>query len=336
MSTAASALAQLLIDHVRAQGVLDLDVLTRDPLQALAADRSVTVSWVDSAMLPPGCSIAATYNASTTPAQIVVAEDAAPGRRRFSLLHEYGHHLRNQVVPVIAALFAAKGQAAALEEKVCDAFASFILIPAFVRGEAFRDGVTASAVLDLIASSSASEQAVAVAAAESMHAPGYVLLLNVDGEIEFAGRSGDVFPIRRGAPQPGFIARAAASGSARQGIAALNQGGGVVSAELNIDVASRLDRVVAVAVDGPAPWQRFSAGRAAYAKPLEGWCEECARGFETFATCALCDDPKCPDCGLCGCGTKPLAGERVCQGCFLVLPPAAYAASTATFCRDCR
>lgn len=334
VTSQAAQLAHLLVEHVRAQGIVDPDLLTRNPLEALDDDPSVKVTWVAADTLPPGCSIAATYIRATVPAQIAVAEDAAPGRRRFSLLHEYGHHLRNQVIPVIEALWKARTLSAQLEEKVCDAFASFVLIPTSVRREAFAEGVTAASVLDLMARSSASEQAVAVAAAEEMPLPGYVMLLTPDGEVDFAARSDDVFPVRRGTVQGGFLARAA-GGVARQGVAEIDLGGGVMTPELNVDAASRGGRVVAVAVDGPAPWQKFSAGRTLYAKPLDGWCDECSQSFTTYNTCAYCGEPKCPACGRCGCEVRPVTGERVCTSCFILQPPAAYPSPTATECNDC-
>ena len=334
MSTTGALLARQLIEHVRDQAVVDWDLLTRDPLEALKVDSSIQVTWVRADSLPAGCSIAATYDRSTNPACISVAEDASVGRRRFSLLHEYGHHLRNQVLAVMEALFSTRGLAAGLEEKMCDAFASFVLIPETSRTQAFAAGVTAAAVAELMIRSSASEQAVAVAAAESMREPGYVMLLNSLGEVEFAARSGDVFPVRRATPQSGLLARAA-TGIAVRGVAAVDQGAGVMSPELNVDSAVALGRTVAVAVDGAAPWQQFSGGRSVYATPLDGWCADCSHGFTTFTACTLCGEPKCPDCGGCGCQAKEVAGERTCVGCWTVQPPAAFDSPGAERCRDC-
>jgi hypothetical protein len=335
MTRSAGALARTLIDHVRSAGVLDLDLLTSHPLEALKADPSVEVDWVAANRLPADCSIAATYDGSVSPARITVAEDASAGRRRFSLLHEYGHHLRNEVTEVLTVLFAARGRSGPLEEKMCDAFASLVLIPDRTRANAFAGGVTAAAVAKLMAASGASKQAVAVAAAESMTHPGYVMLLNADGEAEFAARSGDVFPIRRGTEQRGLLSRAAA-GVAVRGVAELHRGGGVMTPELNVEAAVAPGCVVVVAVDGPASGATFSGGRYAYGSPADGWCEECSKSFTTFAAgCPTCGEPKCPDCGSCGCGLKTVVGERTCEGCWTVQPPAAFESPNADKCRDC-
>ncbi|TCC33219.1 ImmA/IrrE family metallo-endopeptidase [Kribbella speibonae] len=334
MSRQAAQLAELLLEQVRSAGVVKLEELSREPRGALQADSSIQVTWVPAERLPPACSIAATYDSSTSPASIAVAEDASFGRRRFSLLHEYGHHLCNQVFAVLEELFAHR-RAAELEEKVCDAFASRVLVPEAARELAFSDGVTARAVVDLMEACSASAQAVAVAAAESMSEPGYVVLLNPAGAAEFAARSGGVFPARRGAPQAGLLKRAAA-GAVVRGVAHLDLGGGSTTRELNIESAVAQTCVVAVMVDGPAPWMQFSAGRTAYSAPNDGWCDNCTAAFTTYqAACDSCGDLKCPTCGACGCGCKAIAGERRCTGCFIVQPPRAYESATASRCRDC-
>lgn len=324
----------MLVAHVRETGIVDLEELSVEPREALQADPSIQITWVPAHLLPPACSIAATYDRSTTPASIVVAEDASLGRRRFSLLHEYGHHLRDQVFDVLEALFA-HSRAAVLEEQVCDAFASRILVSNATRQTAFAHGVTARAVVDLMNASSASAEAVAVAAAESMDQPGYVVLLNAAGEARFAARSGDVFPARRGTAQDGLLQRAA-NGVAVRGLARLDLGGGSTTNELNVDSAVAQNCVVAVMVDGPAPWTRFSGVRAGYSVSHDGWCDDCAASFTTFrAVCEACGTHKCPTCGGCDCQVKGVGGERRCDSCFLVQPPAAFVNAGSTTCRDC-
>ncbi|MEV0792641.1 ImmA/IrrE family metallo-endopeptidase [Kribbella sp. NPDC050459] len=315
-------------------GIVDFEALSAEPREALHADPSIRISWVRADRLPPGCSIAATYDASTSPASIAVAEDASVGRRRFSLLHEYAHHLRDQVFEVLDVLFD-HPRPAELEEKICDAFASRVLVPDSARATAFVDGVTARSVVSLMQTCSASAQAVAVAAAESMSLPGYVVLLNAAGEAEFAARSGDMFPARRGAPQTGMLKRAA-EGVVVRGIAPLDLGGGSTTGELNVESAVGPGCVVAVMVDGPAPWDTFSAGRRASSKPTDGWCDRCTMEFTSYQpACENCDELKCPSCGGCGCPDKSVSGERLCDRCFTIQPAAAYESATATACRNC-
>lgn len=335
MNRSAMALARSLVEHVTAAGVVDVELLTLDPAEAIGSDSSVEVTWVPADRLPADCSIAATYDWQTSPAQIKVAQDASPGRRRFSLLHEYGHHLRDQDLDVMTALFAAGRRSGELEERMCDAFASLVLMPLQVRESAFGRGVTARGVADLIATSRASAQAVAVAAAESLNLPGYVLLVNRSGECVFAARCGDVYPVRRGAAQEGLLARAGA-GPALRGIARVSVGTGSRTSELNIESAPLRNGAVVVAVDGPLPGMPFSGGRAGFANPTEGWCDECTAAFSSFAAgCEECGDPRCPSCGSCSCPTRPVAGERVCPECHDLLPPAAFPTPAARVCSGC-
>lgn len=327
-------LADLLVAHVRGAGVVDVRGLGNDPLLALAADDSIQVSWVDPQSLPPGCSIAATYDRSTSPASINVARDASAGRRRFSLLHEYGHHLRDQSFDVVEGLFGSP-QPAALEERMCDAFASRLLIPDEARQQTFAGGVTAAAVVHLMNNSSASAQAVAVAAAESMDQPGYVVLLNRAGEAEFAARAGDVYPLRRGTAQTGLLERAA-RGAVGTGVASLHLGGGTSTRDLNTQTAVAPTYVVAVMVDGPAPWTKLSVGRTTYVPPREGWCDHCTEAFTSYKpACDQCGEPHCPSCDTCGCASTPVAGERMCTVCFTLQPPPAFESNRATVCRSC-
>lgn len=335
MSASAAHLARVLVEHARSAAVVDLTELSREPRDALAADESVEVRWVDAGSLPPGCSIAATYNRSMSPARISIAQDASAGRRRFSVLHEYAHHLRYQVPEVLTSLFEARGRSSAIEEKMSDAFASFVLIPEEVRLQAFEDGVTAKSVVELIAASSASEEAVAVAAAEAMSEPGYVLLLNPAGQAVFAARSGDVYPVVRGTAQSGDLLRAATGGNVRC-LATIEQGGGVRTGELHIDSAPARSHVVVVAVDGRPAWSPgFSLGRNHYSAPPDGWCVDCSKEFSNYQTCRFCHEPVCPDCGDCGCESRPVQGERTCEGCWTEQPPAAYSSPTATRCLAC-
>ena len=334
MNRQADQLASLLLDHVSQERVVDLQRLSRNPQEALGDDPSIQLSWVPPESLPPGCSIAATYDPTTSPASIRVAQDASAGRRRFSLLHEYAHHLREQVLEVLEVLFRSP-QADVLTERMCDAFASRVLIPDSARQVAFQDGVRARAVATLMESTSASAQAVAVAAAESMDEPGYVVLLNSAGEAKFAARAGDVFPARRGTPQRGLLERAA-GGAFLTGVASLDLGGGRISRELNTETAPAGRYFVAVMVDGPAPWTRFSGGRATFVPAGEGWCEECSEAFTSYRpACEQCGDLHCPTCGSCGCDPGSVAGERECAVCYTVQPPAAFETAQTNVCVAC-
>jgi hypothetical protein len=335
MADASLKLAALLTAHVRASQVVDMRLLSTDPLEALKPDESVVVELVDPDSLPRKCSIVATYDASSNPPRISVPEGPWTGHRNFSVLHEYAHHLRNQVPEVLEILFRAGPRASVLEESMCDTFASRTLIPENVRDGLFADGVTATAVADLIVGSSASSWAACVSAAQSLEHPGYVILLNGEAETLFAGRAMDVFPVPRGTRQTGLLARAA-RGLVLRGSDRVVLGGGSLSAEMNIETAVVPSGIVAVAVDGPVPWKNLYAGRAHRSSVDEHSCSHCAFTYPMLgAPCRTCDVVPCPQCSRCDCDTKPMRGERQCTRCFVLKPPRDFESDLERICIEC-
>jgi hypothetical protein len=311
-----------------------VEVLRHDPSDALRADASVEITWLDPGSLPPHCSIAATYDASRAPAQILVARDASPGRRRFSVLHEYAHHLRDQVMEVLEALFDAPGGGAQLEELMCDEFAAQILLPKPAIEAALGHGVTARAVLDLIDKSSASAEACAVAAARHLLAPGYVLLLGRHGEVMFAARSGDALPVARGTRQDGLLLQAS-DGLALRGRARVTYATGNNGPEMFMDSATTDRRRVAVLVTDSPPWGDLVLGGTTYEPATSAVCDYCEREFFSYdSACRTCGQRVCP-CMRCACEPRQTKNERRCASCFLTLAPAAFADPTTTVCREC-
>lgn len=332
---AAARLAGMLVDHVRRQQLVDPEALADEPADALKADTGVEVVWLEPATLPPGCSVAAGYDRSSTPARLLVARDASHGRRRFSLLHEYAHHLRDQVPDVLDALFAAPEAGLQLEERVCDEFAAQVLLPEAALQPVLSGGVTARAVLALISATGASAQACAVAAARHLPAPGYVLLLGPKGESLFAARSGDALPVARGTAQQGLLLRAAA-GLALRDRASVTYATGNTSTEMFCDIASAGNLRVAVFVTDSAPWGALSLGAPSYQPPAGEYCDGCGAEFVSYnRPCALCSQRNCPTCGRCAC-ERTVRGERACDRCFALQPPAAFPSPTGSTCTSCQ
>jgi hypothetical protein len=330
------ALAELLLAHVRSVGMIDMHALAADPVLALERDPSVRIVWVEPARLPAGCSIAAAYDRNAEPARLLVSLDASPGRRRFSTLHEYGHHLRNQVPEVLEALFKAKDGGGEREERMCDEFAARVLLPDNLLDSALGPDVTARAVLNLVAVAPASAEACAVAAARRLPAPGYVILLARDAAATFTAHNRDVFHVRRGTTQPGLFIRAAA-GQPTRGREQVRYGTGNLSQEMFMDAATANGRTAVVLVTDSPPWGGLTVGYKRGPDGCTAYCENCGRTFQTFAqACSTCGQAPCPECGHCGCeSADSIAGERVCDRCFLLLPPAAYAARNSTTCKEC-
>jgi len=331
----AELLAAALLDHTRAAGLVDADQLRLDPEAALRSDPSVEVRWLNPSTLPAGCSIAAGYDRSRTPARLLIAKDASEGRRRFSLLHEYAHHLRDQVLEVVEALFAAHDAGAQLEEKICDEFAAQVLLPPAETATALAEGVTARGVLALIRSSAASAQACAVAAARQLPSPGYVMLLDRHGDATFTARAKDALPVGRDTPQGGLLARAATGGLALRDRAIVTFASGNVGPEMLCDTASDGWLTVAVLVTDTPAWGGLTVGRDARRGPDEQWCEHCAAAYTSYAAaCLACGVRPCTECARCEC-ERAVRGERLCSGCFQLLGPAAFPDSESSRCSSC-
>lgn len=331
-------LARLLSDHVKHQALIDRDMLAVDPIRALADDPSISVTLVSPSSLPRDCSIAASYDPHVRPARILISNDAAPGRRAFSALHEYGHHLRNAVIDVLDVLFTQPDGGGALEEQMCDEFASSTLIPAEVRHALSNGGVTARAVADLCTTTSASREACAVAAVRALPAPGYVMLLDPQGRATFTARTDDLPPVARGTEQHGDLLRRAARSGHGRGRERVTFATGNRSPEMHLDSAriSELATIAVLTSDSPA-WDALSAPPLGGAEIKEGYCTSCARSFRSAArACPNCGEPPCDLCGHCECQAMPARGERRCEGpCGLTLGPGAFPTPAATLCRGC-
>lgn len=333
---AVAALAELLYEHVLTVGRLDAHLLHADALTALRDDPDVQVVLIDRTRLPAGCTVAAVYDPSTAPATLRVANDLSAGRRAFSALHEYAHHLRDQVEQVMLALLEQADAGRALEEDVCDAFAARVLAPPDIVERLLDGGVTAKGVQRLMDTLPASRQACAVAAAQHLPSPGYILLLEPDGTVAFAARHGDVPPIRPGTAQSDpLVVHASRTGTAR-GTARLSTGG-ISSAELLVDAAGGGRYTVLVAVTDSPAWPGLTVGRSARLHGRASRCEHCDAEFLSFtAPCPECGEPRCEQCGQCACpSAPPVRGARPCSGCRLTLPPAAFPGAAADRCEDC-
>jgi IrrE N-terminal-like domain len=313
-----------------------MKALANDPIAALEADPAVCVSWVEPTSLPPECSIAAACDKNRHPARLLISRDASPGRRRFSVLHEYAHLLRDLVPAVLEVLFTAADVGAALEERICDEFASQVLLPDAFLDSVLGSGITAQTVQSLIGAAPASAEACAVAAARKLPAPGYVMLLSPDGTATFTAHNNDVYFVRRGTAQDGLLAQAA-SGRPARGREQVRYSTGNRSQEMFLDAATSHGRTVAVLVTDSPPWGGLTVGKKHGPEGTTGYCGNCAHEFTIFArSCDICEQPPCPQCGQCACETpKAVPGERPCDRCYLVLPPAAYPDVSSRTCSEC-
>jgi hypothetical protein len=329
--------AAAIIDLLTTTDPTLLDALRADPGSALRSHSGVRLTSVPESQTDTGCSVAGAYVADTAPPTLAVADSVSPGRRTFTLLHEFGHHLQQSRVELMPALLAAADGGHDLEEAACDAFAADILLPSTtVTSIIGTGGPTADAVAELWTTSRASRAAVCVRAAQTLRSPGHVLLLDDTGTVQFDAAHGQP-PVRRGSSQVAvpLIAQALRTGHRATGELALRYRDGITGPTLHAQVADLGGYLGVVAVTDTVPWLRFSLPTADTGPSVDGRiCEHCDHEFSTFETsCQKCRSPKCPECGRCACPAR--LAEQTCMSCFQRLPAHLFDAGTES-CRPCR
>jgi hypothetical protein len=285
---------------------------------------------------PSGCSVAGSCNHQT---QTVTVVSAGKGRMRFTALHEVGHLIGEDLDAFQDAVFEhAKMAGAHVEEDACDAFAAILLLPDFHLDNVLDDrGVSARGLRDLIIGSQASMEACAVAMAQRLASPGYVLLVDADGTTRFAARSGDVLPIRRGTDQTGSDLSPLFAGRPTlrsRGMLAFNAGSS--THELYLDAVEHHGLVLALACESDPGWEQLQTASTASSidRRVHAHCLECCIDFTSWRLCSVCSEPRHETCGRCACEPSAARGERRCTACFQTLPPPAFTGSS-TACTDC-
>lgn len=335
-------------DLAKQQGAAMIDVLdTRYPgaFEALAAGavrvvgsfEDIDVRFVSDGETNQGCSVAGAYLAGT-PARIAVAKSASQGRRAFTALHELGHHLQQTDVGLADTLSEQFDGGLALEDAARDSFAAMILLPAdLVTRHIGPKGPTAHNIVSLWRDSTASRAAACVRAAETLPAPGHILLLDETGTVTF--RTAHLMPpVARGSDQShiGLVTRTLTTGQAAKGAVRLAYRDSIAGQELHAQTASMDGYVVLVTVADHAPWEDFTLPTTDTAPRGRWWtCSNptCGHLFQTFpANCARCNAPTCPRCNQCECVAK--VAERTCTNCFTVYPLTFFDGDSKR-CRNC-
>lgn len=311
--------------------------LSADPIRQLAAWPGIAVMAVPPVETDGGCSVAGGYFADVDPPVLAVADDASRGRRAFTVLHEFGHHLQQTQSTLMAVLLAEPDRGTLLEEAACDAFAADVLIPGHLVDQHIGGGVTAASIADLWRATSASRAAVCVRAAQRLTTPGHVVLVDTLGVVQFAATHG-LPPIRRGSRQGHIpVVRDALTSTRRRahGRTRMAYRDGITGQELIAAAADIGDYLVLVAVTDHATWEsgfHLPPGDAG-PRPTVWICEHCEHEFGTFdRACSRCRSYTCPACGRCSCA--PAVAERRCEKCCMVLPARLFAAGSAR-CSDC-
>lgn len=322
-------------------GVAD-EMVARISADTLAALRLDTATAITSAFGPirlhalPSVKVGDTDQCSTdgyytatlgnTPA-ILYADDQAPVRVRFTLLHELGHHLlqtahADLLDPIDEIGATMRGGADAAEELVCHAFASRVLIPDAVLPTIPRGGrLRAEQVIAIHAAApTASWEAVAVRCAQLIPGGGAVVLVNPDGTVRFCGAAGLGIGWARGSKVDpnGPLARSVTSTSV--GRTDTFRWERSYAENYYCDTAPALDDGIGIGVlDRRARDGRLNIVEQPEPawKTRESWCERCAEPL-VVGWCETCHDRRCPTCDRCKC--EPIVENKQCVNCFLGKP----------------
>lgn len=285
-----------------------------------------------------GCAVDASYHPGPPP-RIRVADDVTVRRRRFSLLHEFGHHLIEHD-DHLNDLPIADGERR--DEQICNEVAAAVLLPDDAVQAHLEPGrFTAADVAGLFHDRPASRMACCVAAARRLRHPGCVILGRGDGIADFtAHHPATPWTIARAVAQgpESILAQAAGSPSGHaRGVTRLRFATGNRSGPVHADANACADGwVFAVVVDDThAPWgDGLHLGledRGAQAEEVE--CVHCGDLVEVWEKpCPHCGDRRCPRCGRCSCPVGP--AEKLCPSCRLLKAPHLFKAGADT-CIDC-
>ena len=316
--------------------------LFEDAITTLTARADIDVRMVpDREVGASRCSVAGGYLADQMPPVLAISGSASHGRRTFTALHEFGHHLQQNVYDLIERLTQQEDGGLALEDAACDSFASALLLPKqLVQQHIDAKGPSATSIVSLWqATPQVSRAAVCVRAALTLQTPGHVTLLDGDGSVVFSSTR-ELPPLRRGSDQSrvSIIDAALRSpGRTIDGEAEFFYRDGIRGQNLYAQATDLGGMTVVVSVTDRAAWRTFSPPRKdSGPKGAFRICEHVACGYEfrTFdPPCAQCRVPTCPECGRCNCGLQ--IREHVCPSCYLL--KAAHRFDPAVgICLDCR
>jgi Zn-dependent peptidase ImmA (M78 family) len=335
--------------EVAAQALRMLEVLDHDhpgARDALAASAwSELEAWdglqlrlVPDSQTDERCSVAGGYVHTTIPPTLTVTDSLSPGRRSFTVLHELGHHLQKNNIPLAGAVRRQPADTDAFEDAACDAFAARVLISDDTLAAVFTDrSSTAAALVRLFEETKASRAACCARAVEHLGTSGVVAVIDNAGRVMFARGHGDVIGPARGTDQsdsPLIKAALASDTGAQRDRTYFTYRTGNRSNEMYGDAAWAGDYLLVVTVLDRPGWKAFAPSRdlpRAYVPKLDGWCEICQEAFTVTDRCTACGQGRCA-AGHCGCSA---AREKTCNRCFCVKHISQFPDPAASTCKEC-
>jgi hypothetical protein len=335
--------------EVVAQALRMLEVLDHDhpgARDALAASAwSELEAWdglqlrlVPDSQTDERCSVAGGYVHTTIPPTLTVTDSLSPGRRSFTVLHELGHNLQKNNIPLAGAVRRQPADTDAFEDAACDAFAARVLISDDTLAAVLTDrSPTAAALVRLFEETKASRAACCARAVEHLGTSGVVAVIDNVGRVMFARGHGDVIGPARGTDQsdsPLIKAALASDTGAQRDRTYFTYRTGNHSNEMYGDAAWAGDYLLVVTVLDRPGWKAFAPSRdlpRAYVPQLDGWCEICQEAFIVTDRCTACGQGRCA-AGHCGCST---AREKTCNRCFCVKHISQFPDPAASTCKEC-
>lgn len=319
-----------------------LSELARDPIGAIEVLFSdIRISERPPAAPGDGCAVDGTY-APGPPPRITVATDVTPARRRFTTLHELGHHLIEND-DVLNDLDVPDAQRR--DEDTCNEVAASILLPEELVSRFIVAGdFTAEDVANLYAAAdSPSRMACCVAAVRRLHVHGCVILGRPDGTADFiAHQPATPWRIARGTnqgPDSLLVRAGTALTHHARGQTTVRFASGKVSSPVFGDAFDVGDGWVfmVVAADSHSPWiKKLNFGASDPGdrnEPVE--CPRCDHAFRAWwAPCPRCGDHECPSCHHCSCESDA-PSQRTCTSC-MQLKAVNLFDGDAAICVDCR
>jgi hypothetical protein len=273
------------------------------------------------------CSTDGLYDATTGAAPtILYADDVAPERARFTLLHELGHHLLTadgaHLLDAIDDLAGSRVSPAEVEEKVCHEFAGRALIDdEAIESVLGSNRLRPADVIELHERCNASWEAVAVRLAASSQHKTAIVLLRSPGVVSFCAASRRLttpwWPrgstVQSGGPLDHALR---VNQTARPEIYRSD----LAFAESMYCDSLRVHDGLAIAVLSDKPSDGhfdILEDPEPIWKTREDFCERCNEE-RTVGWCDNCRGRYCPECERCAC--SPGASNPVCPSCGLVGP----------------
>lgn len=247
--------ARALVARLEARSQGSVQRLGSDPLGVVGSWSGINLVMTNEREVGTGCSVSGSYDYDS--GRVVVGQASSRGRRFFTVLHEFGHHLQQHEEESVQLLEKEEDNGRALEDDICDAFAAEVLLPdEIVDRFVNQKGPTAYDVVDLIHGSSASREACCVRAVQRLPGRGYVMLCDRSGLAIFTA-STTGYPVRRNTPQLGneVVESAVRSRTGRQ-LSRVRFPSGALSPKYYADAAVDGDYLIAVLVEHMAPWEK--------------------------------------------------------------------------------